>query len=66
MSRTAAIAALVLLVLAAGGAALYRFALPGLSSARPTPPVIEMEVATWLLVAQRAARSRRARQSPEA
>jgi ABC-type microcin C transport system permease subunit YejB len=49
MSRTAAIAALVLLVLAAGGAAFYHFALPGLSSARPTPPVIETEVATWLL-----------------
>ena len=50
MSRTAVIAALVLLVLTAGGAALYRFALPGLSSARPTPPVIETEVATWLLL----------------
>jgi mono/diheme cytochrome c family protein len=41
------IAILALLVL--GAAALYRFALPGLSSARPAPPAIEMEVATWLL-----------------
>ena len=43
-----AIAALALLVL--GAAAFYRFALPGLSSARPAPPAIEMEVATWLLL----------------
>src|ERR1700731_4917278 len=50
MPRKAVIAALVLLVLGAAGAALYRFALPGLSSARPTPPVIETEVATWLLL----------------
>ena len=50
MSRTAVIAALVLLVLAAGGAAFYRFVLLGLSSARPTPPVIETEIATWLLL----------------
>jgi hypothetical protein len=35
-----------LVVLALGAAALYRFALPGLSSARPTPPAIETEVAT--------------------
>ena len=33
----------------AAGTALYRFALPGLSSARPKPPVIEVDVATWLL-----------------
>ena len=39
----------VLVVLAVGATALYRFALPGLSSARPNPPKIEMEVATWLL-----------------
>jgi mono/diheme cytochrome c family protein len=39
----------VLLVAAGGAAALYRFALPGLSSARPNPPEIEMEAATWLL-----------------
>ena len=39
----------LLVLLAAGAGALYRFALPGLSSARPDPPKIEMEVATWLL-----------------
>src|ERR1700690_2798924 len=41
-------AGFVLLVL--GAAAFYRFALPGLSRARPPPPAIEMEVATWLLL----------------
>src|SRR6185437_11128932 len=41
------VAVLALLVL--GAAALYRFALPGLSSARPKPPAIEVEVASWLL-----------------
>ncbi len=30
-------------------AILYRFALPGLSSARPSPPKVEVAVATWLL-----------------
>ena len=49
MSRTLLIALAAVLLLAAGGAALYRFALPGLSSARPTPPVIEVAVASWLL-----------------
>ena len=44
----AVVAFLVVLVLGAG--ALYRFALPGLSSARPDPPKIEMDVATWLLL----------------
>src|ERR1700729_1288315 len=39
----------VLIVLAVGAAALYRFALTGLSSARPSPPKIETKVATWLL-----------------
>jgi predicted CXXCH cytochrome family protein len=43
-----AVVALLVLVAASAGA-LYRVALPGLSSARPTPPAIEMEVATWLL-----------------
>ena len=47
MRRKLIVAILVVLVLGAG--ALYRFALPGLSSARPNPPKIEMEVATWLL-----------------
>ena len=42
------IAVLVLLVV--GAVALYRFALPGLSSARPAPPAIETAVATWLLL----------------
>jgi hypothetical protein len=50
MPRKTVIAFLALLVLASIGAALYRFALPGLSSARPTPPVIETQVATWLLL----------------
>src|SRR5580693_2541606 len=50
MPRKLIIALLALLVLVAGGAALFRFALPGLSSARPTPPVIETDVATWLLL----------------
>src|ERR1700722_7785871 len=45
-----AIAVLALLVLVAAGAAFYRFALPGLSSARPSPPKIEVAVATWLLL----------------
>src|ERR1700722_9094227 len=50
MSRTLLIALAAVLLLAAGGAALFRFALPGLSSARPTPPVIEIAVASWLLL----------------
>jgi predicted CXXCH cytochrome family protein len=50
MFRKTVIAVLALLVLVAMGAALYRFVLPGLSSARPAPPAIEMEVATWLLL----------------
>jgi predicted CXXCH cytochrome family protein len=41
-------ASLCLAVLLAAGA-LYRFALPGLSSARPAPPHLEVAVATWLL-----------------
>src|SRR6202046_4694453 len=48
--RKIVLAGVVLLVfVAAVSGALYRFALPGLSSARPPPPAIEMEVATWLL-----------------
>ena len=43
-----AVVALLVLVVASAGA-LYRVALPGLSSARPDPSKIEMEVATWLL-----------------
>jgi predicted CXXCH cytochrome family protein len=48
--RRALIAAIAVLILLAGGAfALYRLALPGLSSARPAPPAIEVAAATWLL-----------------
>ncbi len=50
MRRTPLIAAgavVVALLIAAG--ALYRFALPGFSSARPAPPKLEIAVATWLL-----------------
>jgi mono/diheme cytochrome c family protein len=50
MRRPLLIALVAVLFQAAAGTALYRFALPGLSSARPTPPVIETEVATWLLL----------------
>jgi predicted CXXCH cytochrome family protein len=50
MPRKVLIPVLLLLVLVASGAALYRFALPGVSSARPPPPAIEVEVATWLLL----------------
>jgi mono/diheme cytochrome c family protein len=50
MSRKLVVSLVAVLVIAATGAALYRFALPGLSSARPTPLVIETEVATWLLL----------------
>ena len=49
MPRKRIIALLALLVFVAAGAALYRFALPGLSSARPKPSVVEVDVATWLL-----------------
>jgi mono/diheme cytochrome c family protein len=49
MDRRLLVVLVAVLLLAAAGAALYRFALPGLSSARPAPPAIEMEVATWLL-----------------
>ena len=49
MPRKRIIALLALLVFVAAGAALYRFALPGLSSARPKPGPIEVDVATWLL-----------------
>src|SRR5438046_5199694 len=45
--RLVVTAGLVLVIVAA--AALYKFALPGLSSARPQPPKVEIAVATWLL-----------------
>lgn len=47
--RPRLILALVVVVLAGAGAALYQFALPGLFSARQTPPAFEVAAATWLL-----------------
>jgi len=49
MLRRMLIAIAACLMLAAGAAALYRFALPGLSSSRPNPPQVEVALATWLL-----------------
>ena len=40
-------AGVCIIAVIAGG--VYRFALPGLSSARPLPPALEVAVATWLL-----------------
>lgn len=45
--RLVVTAGIILVIVAA--AALYKFALPGLSSARPEPPKVEVAVATWLL-----------------
>jgi predicted CXXCH cytochrome family protein len=45
--RLVVTAGIVLVIVAA--AAFYRFALPGLSNARPEPPKAEVLVATWLL-----------------
>jgi mono/diheme cytochrome c family protein len=50
MRRTLLIAIVAALVLVSVGATLYRLALPGLSSARPSPPKIEVAAATWLLL----------------
>jgi len=47
--RVATIALIGLLGLLAAIALLYRVALPGISSARPEPPAVEVTVATWLL-----------------
>ena len=49
MSSRKAIVAFLAVVLVVGAAALYKFALPGFSSARPEPPKTEIAVATWLL-----------------
>jgi predicted CXXCH cytochrome family protein len=49
MSSCKAIIALLAVVVVIGAAALYQFALPGFSSARPEPPKTEIAVATWLL-----------------
>ena len=50
MSRKIVIGGLALAIVLAIGVFLYRDALPGLSSARPTPPAIEITVASWLLL----------------
>jgi mono/diheme cytochrome c family protein len=50
MRKGIVIGFLALAVVAAIGGLLYRFALPGLSSARPAPPAIEVATASWLLV----------------
>jgi len=47
--RTAFTAIVVLLALVGIGAIAYRAVLPGLSSARATPPAAEVAMATWLL-----------------
>jgi predicted CXXCH cytochrome family protein len=49
MPRKAMVAAIAVVVGFSGAAALYIFALPGFSSARPQPPGIEVAVAMWLL-----------------
>lgn len=48
-SRKAIVALLAVAVVAGAAAALYMFALPGLSSARPESARLEVAVATWLL-----------------
>ena len=50
MRKGIVIGLLALAVVAIVGGWLYRFALPGLSSARPAPPAIEIATASWLLV----------------
>jgi hypothetical protein len=50
MSRKSAIGLFAAIVILAIGGLLFRYALPGLSSARPTPPTVEIAVATWLLL----------------
>jgi predicted CXXCH cytochrome family protein len=49
MPRKATVAAIAVVVVFSGAGALYVFALPGLSSARPQPPGMEVAVAMWLL-----------------
>jgi len=49
MPRKAMVAAIAVVAVFSGAAALYIFALPDLSSARPEPPGIEVAVAMWLL-----------------
>jgi predicted CXXCH cytochrome family protein len=50
MSRKIIIGAFVLAIVFAIGGVLFRAVLPGLSSARPPPPAVEIAVASWLLV----------------
>ena len=47
--RKATAAAMAAAVVLGGAVALYKFALPGFSSARPQPPAMEVAVAMWLL-----------------
>ncbi|MGH6812050.1 MAG: c-type cytochrome [Methylocella sp.] len=49
MPRKAMAAAIAVAVVLSGAVALYMFALPGFSSARPQPPEIEVAIAMWLL-----------------
>jgi mono/diheme cytochrome c family protein len=48
--RRKLVATLFVAIVLVSVGALYRFALPGLSSARPSPAKIEVAVATWLLM----------------
>lgn len=48
-SKVLLVLTVCLLLVIGAAAALYAFALPGLSSARPKPPGMEVAVATWLL-----------------
>jgi len=50
MRKAVVIGLVALAVVVTIGVLLYRFTLPGLSSARPAPPAIETATATWLLV----------------
>ena len=49
MSRKLGIGLFVVAIVLAIGGLLFRFELPGLSSARPSPPDAEVILATWLL-----------------
>jgi hypothetical protein len=49
MPRKAMVAAISVVAMFSGAVALYMFALPGFSSARPQPPGMEVAVTTWLL-----------------
>ena len=49
MKRLAIAIVIVAIALLAGGAVLYKFALPGLYSARQEPSAAEVATATWLL-----------------